>query len=432
MTQSDSFNNPTESTQSAQPADLRADIHADILVVGGGPVGTLLSIALAQQDYQVVMVERFLPEFAKQAGNEKAQTEPRNAFDGRVLALSKGSSDFLQQVSVWSELEPLTTAIEHVHVSQQGYMGLTTLHADDLSVPALGYSVQSQDLGKVLWQKAVAQKNLQIISPAELVSFVDDGDAISANIQPLDDSNQLLTISAKLIIGADGTESKVRQQLGLPMQQKSYHAYAVLAQIETEQHPNGWSFERFTEQGPVALLPMFGHAHKAVMVCPEEQLAEIQALDDQQYIERFAEKMGERLGCFTKVSPRIAYPLTESYAPRMTKGRALLMGNASHTQHPVAAQGLNLGIRDIEQFLQVLQGKQMTQDPGDLSLLANYAASREDDHKKVMGMTDSLIQLFQHGSPLVGHLRGLGLMALQAMPGLKRRFAKFSMYGRRN
>lgn len=397
--------------------------NTDVFIAGGGPVGLMLAIGLAQQGKKVILAERYP---SKTCDKEKVQ----NAFDGRVLALSKGSQAFLKQIAVWEDLQSYTTAIEHIHVSQKGYLGITTLHADEVDEDALGFSVQSRDLGSVLWNIAKASENITIICPAVLMDFTEQESGITVHVRLHSDTeeDENICISAKLIVGADGTQSRVREILGLSVEEKSYNAFGILAQVETEMHPNCWAYERFTEEGPVALLPMRGHYHKAVMVCPADRLQAIEALSDQQYLSLFAEKMGERLGRFVQVSKRIVYPLKETYVPQMTKGRALLMGNASHTQHPVAAQGLNLGIRDIEVFL---QGSFERKDLGDQAWLIDYAACRAPDHEKVMGLTDGLIQIFQHSSPIVGHLRGIGLMAMQAMPGLKRRFSKFAMRGTR-
>ncbi|WP_040728351.1 FAD-dependent monooxygenase [Thiomicrorhabdus sp. Kp2] len=397
--------------------------QADVFIAGGGPVGLMLAIGLSRLGKKVVLAERFMP---KKNDFEEAQ----NSFDGRVLALSKGSQTFLEEIGVWQTLKPFTTSIEHIHVSQKGYMGITTLHAEEVDVDALGFSVQSSDLGAVLWTLANQEENIRLLCPAVLESFVESDDAVQITValNPEQEGQVIYKVSAQLIVGADGTQSKVREILGLEIEEKSYDAFGVLAQIETELHPNGWAYERFTTEGPVALLPMFGHSHKAVLVCSAQQVADIQALSDEEYIALFTAKMGERLGRFVKISPRIVYPLKETYVPQMTKGRAVLMGNASHTQHPVAAQGLNLGIRDIEVFL---QGLSECEGLGEQAWLNDYAKSRAPDHEKVMGLTDGLIQIFQHSSPLVGHLRGIGLMAMQAMPGLKRRFSKFAMRGSR-
>ncbi len=394
-------------------------IKCDAVIAGGGPVGLMLALGLAQQGAQVVLAEAFLP----------SENAP-NSFDGRVLALSHGSMLVLKKLKIWSDILEHLTEIHHVHVSQKGYLGLTKLHAEDVDVPALGYSIQSSDLGKVLWQHVQKNQQIEVLCPARLVTFKDQGSTIQADInvgsEGCDAPVKTCQVEAKLIVGADGTDSQVRKILDLPIEEKSYHAFGVIAQIETEMHPQGWSYERFTENGPVALLPMQGHFHKAVMVCPADEVESVKALNDAEYIELFASKMGERLGQFTQVSPRVIYPLKETYVPQMCKGRALLMGNASHTQHPVAAQGLNLGIRDIEVFLEMVS---LADDIGEPEFLAEYALLRKPDHEKVMGMTDGLIQIFQHHSPVVGHLRGIGLMAMQAVPTLKKRFSRFAMGG---
>lgn len=390
-------------------------LETDIVISGGGPVGLMLAIGLAQKGFQVVLAELYQP--------VDSLEQVKNSFDGRVLALSHGSRLILEEIGVWQALSEFVTDIEHVHVSQKGYLGITKLHASEAQVPALGYSIQSSDLGKVLWERACTEDAITILCPASLSDFTQDEQRVQAQIQV---EGEVVQVSAKFIIGADGTDSQVRKVLALPIEEKFYHAYGVIAKIETEQHPQGWSYERFTEQGPVALLPMQGHFHKAVMVCPEEQVEEVKALSDGAFIERFSEKMGERLGRFTSVSQRMAYPLKETYVPQMVVGRAVLMGNASHTQHPVAAQGLNLGIRDIGEFL---TGLQQRDDLDSTEFLQSYAQSRKADHQKVMGLTDSLIQVFQHTSPLVGHLRGVGLMAMQAAPKLRKRFTRFAMGG---
>jgi 2-octaprenyl-6-methoxyphenol hydroxylase len=286
----------------------------------------------------------------------------------------------------------------------------------------------------VLWQHVKQTPQIKVLCPAKVESFQEEGVRVQVQVEQVIDSSSLsMSIDAKLIVGADGTDSQVRKIMQLPLEEKSYKAFGVLAQIETEEHPDHWAFERFTEEGPVALLPMKGHAHKAVLVCPEDDIERIKNLNDQAFMALFASKMGERLGAFTKVSPRVIYPLKETYVPQMSKGRALLMGNASHTQHPVAAQGLNLGIQDIEAFLNMAKttNSMLITDIGQPQFLIRYAELRKPAHEKVMGLTDGLIQLFQHRSPIVGHLRGLGLMAMQAMPTVKRRFTRFAMGGQK-
>lgn len=382
----------------------------DVFISGGGPVGLILAIGLARAGKTVVLAEK----------NAFDQGE-KGSFDGRVLALTYGSVCFLEALGIWTELKSYTTPIEHVHVSQKGYLGLTHLHASEMNVPALGYSVTASDLGNVLWQAASSLEGVSLFSQSGLVDFKLKQDQQQVCLET--QSGQRV-FEVDLVVGADGTQSTVRQLLELPIEVKDYQAFGVIAKIETEQHPNGWAFERFTEQGPVALLPMHKHESKAVWVVPADEVEQVKILDDEAFIHAFSQRMGERLGSFVTVSERVFYPLTETYVPTFIKPRAVLMGNASHTQHPVAAQGLNLGISDIQAFLE--RGKHAT-DLGEWSLLSAYADERRKHHEKIMGLTDGLIQLFQTDSPMVGHMRGLGLMAMNAIPSLRKRFTKMTM-----
>jgi 2-octaprenyl-6-methoxyphenol hydroxylase len=228
-----------------------------------------------------------------------------------------------------------------------------------------------------------------------------------------------------MLIGADGTESKVRELMDVAFTKTHYQAWAFLAQATSREPHQGWAYERFTTQGPVALLPIDSHDHKLVYVVPDADKARVADLDDDAFLAEFYQQMGVRMGGFTRISSRMAYPLTEGRTAQLVKGRLLLMGNACHTQHPVAAQGLNLGLRDVGDFLAISADHNLS-----VSALAHYESSRLADHQQVMRLTDGLIRVFQHPSPLVGHLRGLGLMALQALPPLKKRLAKFASRGR--
>jgi len=376
----------------------------DVVIIGAGPVGLGLAIGLANQGKTVAIIEK-----------EPAQQSP--SFDGRVLALTYGSSLVLEKLTLWDDLKPYTTPIKHVHVSQKGYLGLTQIHAEEMRVDALGYSITSADLGKVLWQHVEKISNITLYPQTELESFEVAENAVEVKIARGG-------LTCQLIVGADGTKSKVREILQIKSSEKSYDAFGVIAKIETEQHPQGWSYERFTTEGPVALLPMEGHFHKAVMVVPAEKIEEVKAYSDEQFIEAFTEKMGERLGEFVSVSNRVSYPLTESYAEKMVSKRALLIGNASHTQHPVAAQGLNLGISDIATFVGLMVDQD---DLGSWKVLQNYEKQRQPVHEKIMGFTDSLIQIFENKSTTIGHLRGIGLMVMESMPNRRKKIAKMAM-----
>ena len=385
--------------------------QCDLLIVGGGPVGLVLGIGAARAGLSVVVVE----------SSASRQRKTRTSFDGRMLALSLGSRQFLEEVGIWEALAPVSTRILHVHVSQRGHLGVTRLHAADMGVPALGYSVLGQDLGEVLLALAQSQPGLNLMRPARVDTFEQRAEDVAVQ---LSGENGPAHVRTRLLVGADGTHSTVRQRLGWPAQEKDYGSHAILAQVETWLPHEGWSFERFTPEGPVALLPWKTHHHKAVYVCPNDQLEHLMALDDDAWLAAFTGKMGPRFGGFRATSPRVAYPLKAVYVPRVVEGRVALLGNASHTQHPVAAQGLNLGLRDVKAYLAALDKPGALSDP---DWLVMYEKQRQQDHHRIMGMTDSLINLFQMPQPLTGHLRGLGLLALEMLPLLKRRIARRGM-----
>lgn len=382
--------------------------HYDLLISGGGPVGLTLALGASQLGLEVLVVEKSVETHT-----------PAPSFDGRMLALNKSSMQLFEQVELYPRLAPKLTPIQHVHVSQQGYLGVTTLHAEEQGVEALGYSVLGRDLGEALASAVQQHGRITLLRPAEISAFTQDDTQVSVHIGEQ-------TVSTALLVGADGTASTVRQQLGWPLEAKAYGSYAILAQVETYLPHENWAYERFTVEGPVALLPHQTHHHKAVMVVPAEQKEDILALSDQAYLAAFTDKMGPRCGGFKAASPRLAYPLQEAYVPRVAEGRVAIMGNASHTQHPVAAQGLNLGLRDVADYLAYLKQPQALSMP---TWLQGYEVKRQRDHQAVMGMTDSLIALFQLPQPLAGHLRGVGLMGLELLPRLKRRLARFGMEG---
>ncbi|WFE68760.1 FAD-dependent monooxygenase [Thiomicrospira sp. R3] len=386
----------------------------DVIITGGGPVGLCLALALSQKGARICLIEAVEP-----------KPGALNSFDGRVLALSEGSRLILEHIGVWQGLVDYVTDIAHVHVSQKGYLGLTLMHAEELDVPALGYAVRASDLGDVLWKAVRDNAAIELICPASLQDFNQaDLTGVSASLITAQGEK---TLTARMIVGADGTDSQVRKSLGLLLEQRDYQAWAILAQVEFSRPHHNWAFERFTQEGPVALLPLDTHSHKLVYVASDSNCQEVLALSDTAFIQAFNQKMGERFGACTALSERVAYPLKETYVEGVVFGRAVLMGNASHTQHPVAAQGLNLGLRDVADFLDGLD-----KDLIDLDAevrLAHYQYKRQQDHKKVMGLTDGLIRVFEHPSPLVGHARGLAMMGLQLLPRLKKRLAQFSMQG---
>lgn len=381
----------------------------DLIISGGGPVGLTLALGAARLGRSVLVLEQAPPQ---QGGG---------SFDGRMLALNRASRAVLERVGAWDALIPQLTAIEHVHVSQRGHFGVMTFHAAEQGVDALGWSVPGRALGLTLRRLAQETPGITLRQPARLEDFRLTAEGVDVRFHAGEAEEQAF---GRLLVGADGTRSRVREVLGWPLEEKDYGAWAVIAQVETYHAHEGWAFERFTPDGPVALLPWRTRHHKAVMVVPDGEIDRIMALDDREWLAAFEEKMGPRFGGFATTSPRLRYPLRETYVQRVAEDRVVLLGNASHTQHPVAAQGLNLGLRDVADYLDGLAQDEALADP---AWLGDYERRRQQDHRAVMGATDSLIALFQLPQPLAGHLRGAGLLGLQLAAPLKRRMAGFFM-----
>ena len=392
----------------------------DVLIVGGGMVGASLAVSLKDLPIRIGLVEAYPFEEPQQP-----------AYDDRAIALSYGSSQILQGMGVWSSIKAETTAIDSIHVSDRGHFGATRLTAQKQQVPALGYLIQSRDYGTVL-QQALEQSNVTLIQPAQ-VEFIEELDeALAVSItqkMDVDSSSELESVlSTKLLVACDGANSKVRAMAGIDVDQHDYQQVAIIANISTEKPHNNQAFERFTDQGPIALLPMSENRSSLVWTLNTENYEAIMALDDAKFLQELGKVFGYRLGRFTKAGKRSAFPLKLSSAQQLTANRVAVIGNAAHALHPVAGQGLNLALRDVADLAgQIAEAVVQERDVGDPTLLNAYAALRKGDTSQTIRYTDSLIKLFSNNQFLLGHARAAGLMLVDRLPPFRKLLAKQSM-----
>jgi len=385
----------------------------DVVIAGGGMVGASLAVALSKLPLRTGLIEAFPFEASEQP-----------AYDDRAIALSYGSAQILKGMGVWPEVEPVTTAIKSIHVSDRGHFGATRLNATQQKVAALGYLIQSRDYGAVL-QAAMSASQVKVIQPAQLTSITETPEAMRLSVQ-VDGQSQ--AFDTRLLVACDGAGSAVREMAGISATTHDYQQYAIVANISTEKPHQHQAFERFTEQGPIALLPMSENRCSLVWTLTAENYESILALDDADFLKALGQAFGYRLGRFTRTGKRSAFALKLTEANSVIANRVAVIGNAAHALHPVAGQGLNLALRDTADLAECLaEASRTEQDVGSASVLNKYASLRKADTSRTIRYTDSLVKVFSNDQFALGHARAAGLMMVDRLPPLRQLLARQSM-----
>ena len=371
----------------------------DIAILGGGLVGSSLACALDGRGWRVALVEGAAPR----------QAPP--GFDDRRLALAAASLNALQALDVVPRLATPPSPIRRIHVSRQGDFGAVRLDAAEAGREAFGAVVTASSLGAALESRLAQARTLTLLRPRTLVGLapVEEGWRLQ-----LDGASDGEWIGARLVVAADGTRSFVRQALGIGTREHDYGQELFVCSLACDRAADGVAYERFTAQGPVALLPM-GRDYGAICGVASADAPRVRALDDAAYADYLQERFGWRAGRFMRVGRRSAYPLARVVADALTAPRAVLMGNAAQTIHPIGAQGFNLGLRDALTFAELLVDGA---DPGAPALLATYADARREDRERTLAFSDGLARATANRSPAMHVLRSLGLLALGSVPGL--------------
>jgi 2-polyprenyl-6-methoxyphenol 4-hydroxylase len=393
----------------------------DITIVGGGMVGISLALLLAaQQRWKILVIESKV-----MAKNNK--TEYSASFDARSTALSWSSRSVLQKMGIWHNIEQHTQAISSIHVSDRGHFGLTRLEAEEAGVDALGYVVENSWLGSVLIQQA-KQADISLKDGAKILSFQPKAQSMALAIE-IDGQQEL--INSKLLVVADGANSTSINKLGISQKRKAYDHNAIIANISLEQAHNKVAYERFTDNGPMALLPLtdFKNDHRCALVWtqPSDQADALMALDGSEFVSKLQTRFGDRLGPFKAVGERVSYPLALTISEEQVRRRLVVIGNAAHSLHPVAGQGFNLSLRDVDCLAQCLIDQPQETDVGELEPLLSYQKQREKDQRNTLLFTDNLTKLFGLSSSTVALGRNSGLLMMDLVPALRNQFAHFGM-----
>lgn len=382
----------------------------DVVIIGSGMVGGCLGLALSQTSLRVAIVEArpFVEKQADDAGK-------------RAIALSWGSRCILEQLNLWQQIKDCAKPIRHIHVSDKGAFGKTRLSAKKQHVDALGYVVEAVKIETIVSNNLLAS-TVDIMCPATLVDYTVNDKNVGVTIE-LDGKEQ--TVSCKLLVGADGGLSEVRQLGGFELKEYPYDQQAITSLIKVESDQYDVAYERFTSEGPIAMLPHFDGLYLLVWTMPSTLAEQVKQLSEDAFLERLQSRFGQWLGELSISGACQIFPLSLSHVPNPVSSRVVLIGNAAHQLHPVAGQGFNLGLRDAALLADTLMtaGK----DVGVEDVLESYARQRKTDQALITGFTDSVIKLFSTDNALLSVLRNSGLLMLDKVPMLKNQFARQTM-----
>lgn len=390
--------------------------RADVAIVGGGMVGLSLAAALRQLPLDVVVIEPAPP---------GAVAPP--SFDDRTTALSNGSRRILEGIGAWERVAGDSAPIRRIHVSDRGAFAFARLSAGEQGVPALGHTLTNRVLGAALDELCGAAPRLELRRPARVAALEPGEQSVTLDVT----GDRAGRIAARLVVAADGARSLVRSAFGIGATTWDYGQQAIIANVAADRFHDHVAYERFTPDGPIAMLPLPDGGCTVVWTVATDAAPALLALDDAAFLARLQGAFGYRLGRFRRVGRRHGYPLALTRSERQVAPRAVVIGNAAQGLHPIAGQGFNLGLRDVAALAEViadeLNGHGAAADPGAARVLERYAAWRRDDRRQVIAFTDGLVRLFGNPLPPLRAARGAGLLLFDLLPPAKDAFARATM-----
>lgn len=391
----------------------------DVLIVGAGMVGASTALGLSKLGLDVVMIDAFA--FSKDI------PEYTPSYDARSTALSWGTREILEQLDVWTDIEPSVCAIEQVHVSEKGCFGTTRMHAAEYGQEALGYVVPNQCLGQSLLSK-VYERSLPFYSGVKVSHISQGKDFHQVHLNSIEQPQQQKVLNTRLMVIADGTESSTAKLLGIAYQVEKYSQHALVANVSTALPNEGIAFERFTKKGPLAMLPLRESDCALVWTHDEKEIQAHLDMSDAEFCKALEESFSERLGPIERCGERVSYPLKLVRAEEQCRAGVLLLGNAAHSLHPVAGQGFNLAIRGVAAFLAYIdEAAKQGLDYRSLARLNKFCQSRMDDQNKTIALSDQLVKVFANPSHILNLARDIGLVGLDNIAPLKTIFAERAM-----
>jgi 2-octaprenyl-6-methoxyphenol hydroxylase len=387
----------------------------DVAIVGGGLAGASLAAALHGLPLSVALIEAYAPDSSAQP-----------SFDERTTALGNASRRVFEALGLWERLASAAAPITSIHVSDAGRFGFARLDARQFEQEALGYVVPNRVLGRELWDRLGAAARVTAFMPARLTALHVGSERAELHIHQGGGS---VAIGARLVVAADGAQSVVRKVAGLGASVEPYGQVAIVAALRTDRRNDGVAYERFTDAGPMALLPTHGagDAWRMLVWAAEPAHAErLLQLTDAEFVHEWQRTFGWRAGRALAVGQRNRYPLALTRSRGSVAPRIVLLGNAAQSLHPVAGQGFNLALRDVALLAEMLAGAADV-DIGAPAWLAGFDAARSTDRGGVVNFTDTLVRLFGSRHPAVAAARDAGLLLFDLLPPAKRALSRVSL-----
>jgi 2-octaprenyl-6-methoxyphenol hydroxylase len=390
-------------------------IH-DVAIIGGGLVGASLACALAPLGLRVALVEAV-------AFRETSQP----SYDDRTLALSASSCRILEGLGIWPRIADSATPIREIQVRELGRPGRVIMNPAELGLERFGNVIEARAFGAAMQQALPQLDSLDVFCPAS-VTALRAGDRYCTT--EIEGEAGLASLQARLVVGADGAQSFVREAAAIAAEQHDYGQSAVICNITPEKEHEGRAFELFTPTGPLAVMPHVNGRCGLIWCVPGGEVDRLMAMPEVEFMDEANRRFGGHLGPWTRMGRRSSYPLRLVRAKEDIRPRTVILGNAAHAIHPIGAQGFNLGLRDVAVLAEVLADALRADpraDPGSFDLLQRYSEWRRPDQAGTIAYSDGLARIYANPSSVAAAARTAGLVAHALFPPLRRQLAVRAM-----